>query len=163
MEIGVISDTHGVLEPEVEAAFRGAGVTRIIHAGDIGGPEVIRRLSAIAEVVAVAGNSDSGPFASRFPARTAISVEGYKLLVIHDLGCEDRPSQEVGSWIRLERPRVVVFGHLHRPVLEEREGILYFNPGSAAFARGGGRRSIGFLTCRPGAPLARVVDLTPGY
>ena len=143
--LGVLSDTHGILEPQVERAFREADLDRIIHAGDIGGPEVIRRLTAIAEVAAIAGNSDSPPFITRFPERLSLTFNGCKILVIHDLGRELQPSAEVAAWIREEDPRVVIFGHLHRPVREEREGVLYFNPGSAGLARGDDPRSFGFL------------------
>src|SRR5213594_3361024 len=117
MKVGVIADTHGVLEPEVERAYRSGKLERIIHAGDIGGPEVIRRLSAIAEVVAVAGNSDSPPFVNRFPTRASVTVNGCKILVIHDLGGDGhQPGPEVEAWIRGELPRVVVFGHMHRHI-----------------------------------------------
>ena len=154
MLLGVISDTHGVLDPEVERVLRDAAPRQIIHAGDIGGPEVIRRLAAIAEVVAVAGNCDLPPFGGRFPARASLTLAACKVLVVHDLGREDQPSPEIDAWIRAERARVVVFGHLHRPVEETRGGVLYFNPGSAGIARGDSPRSFGFLRIESGEPRA---------
>lgn len=156
--LGVISDTHGILEPEVERAFREANLNRIIHAGDIGGPEVIRRLSAIAEVSAIGGNSDPRPFVTRFPERLALTFNGCKILVIHDLGRELFPSAEVETWIRREEPRVVIFGHLHRPVQEKRGGVLYFNPGSAGLARGEDPRSFGYLRIGPNDELESRVE-----
>lgn len=160
MNLGVIADTHGVLEPEVERAYRAGKLDKIIHAGDIGGPEVIRRLSIIAEVVAVAGNSDSPPFAHYFPQRASLAVGGCKILVIHDLGEEDLPAPSVEAWIRSEKPRVVIFGHLHRPVSREREGVLFFNPGSAGLARHDTPRSFGFLRIESGEPVT-VVETLP--
>src|SRR5262245_48624003 len=159
MEVGVIADTHGVLEPEVEAAYRRRRLEKILHAGDIGGPEVLRRLGVIAEVLAVAGNSDPPPIARGLPDRASLLLEGCKISMIHDLGQDDRPSAEVLRWIEREKPRVVIFGHLHRPVRLERDGVLYFNPGSAGLGRGEVPRSFGFLRIVEGEPEVSVETL----
>ncbi len=155
--LGIIADTHGVLEPEVEQAFRERNLLGIIHAGDLGGPEVLRRLLAIAPVTIVAGNIDSPPFVYHLPARAVVLAERCKVLVIHDMGREDGPTPEMKAWIDHEQPKVVVTGHLHRPVIRWIDGILFVNPGSAGMPpRGGARRSFGFLEVAGGVPNATI-------
>ena len=120
--VGVISDTHGLVRPEALEALKGSSL--IIHAGDIGGPEVIEELGRVAPVVAVRGNNDRGAWAEAFPEYEAVEVGGAFLYVLHDLNELDINPSAAGF-------RVVVSGHSHKPLAEERRGVLYLNPGSA--------------------------------
>jgi uncharacterized protein len=118
MLVGVISDTHGLMRPEALAALR--GVELIIHAGDIGGPEVLAALRALAPVVAVRGNNDVGPWAAALPEHVDFDVAGRRVHLVHDVA-DARPA---GA-------DVVIAGHSHQPRNERVGGALYFNPGSA--------------------------------
>lgn len=122
LRIGIISDTHGVLRPEAVEAL--AGVAHIVHAGDIGDPAVLEALGRIARVTAVRGNVDRGPWAHPLPETVLIEVAGNFLYVLHDLSRLDvQPrAADVGA---------VIFGHSHIAGAERRDGVLYFNPGSA--------------------------------
>ena len=120
--IGVISDTHGLVRPEVFAIFKGAEL--IIHAGDIGGGEVLKALETIAPVKAVRGNNDNGPWADSIPHDQVIKHGSYFFYVLHELKHLDLdPAAAEFS--------VVIFGHSHRPLVETKNGVLYLNPGSA--------------------------------
>ena len=120
--VGVISDTHGLLRPEALAAL--AGSELIIHAGDVGGPEVLEELGRVAPVVAVRGNNDRGAWAESLAEYEAVEVNGAFVYVLHDLKELDIAPAAAGF-------RVVVSGHSHKPLAEERRGVLYLNPGSA--------------------------------
>jgi putative phosphoesterase len=120
--IGVISDTHGLLRPEALAALRGAD--HIIHAGDVGAPDVLASLSAIAPITAVRGNNDKGPWAGRLPATAVFDAQGVSIYVLHDVKELDLDPAAAGF-------AVVVAGHSHQPSQEMRGGVLFFNPGSA--------------------------------
>ena len=120
--IGVISDTHGLLRPEAVAALRGS--RRIIHAGDVGSAEILQELAAIAPVIAVRGNVDKGAWARKLPETEVVKVGVVSLYVLHDLAQLDLKPEAAGF-------SVVVSGHSHVPKMEERNGVLYFNPGSA--------------------------------
>ena len=120
--IGVISDTHGLLRPEALKALR--GVAHIIHAGDVGAPEILDQLAAIAPVTAVRGNIDKASWARRLAETEVVEFGGVSVYVLHDLGTLDLKPEAAGF-------RVVVSGHSHVPKQEIRGGVLYFNPGSA--------------------------------
>ena len=120
--IGVIADTHGLLRPEALKALR--GVELIIHAGDVGGPEILAALQALAPVYAVRGNTDRGDFGRSLPQTQVVPVGGVQLYVLHELFCLDLDPAAAGL-------AAVIFGHSHRPHLERKEGVLYLNPGSA--------------------------------
>jgi hypothetical protein len=120
--VGVISDTHGLVRPEAVAALRGSEL--IIHAGDVGGPEVLEELGRVAPVVAVRGNNDRGAWAEALAEYEAVEVNGAFVYVLHDLKELDIAPAAAGF-------RVVVAGHSHRPLVEERRGVLHLNPGSA--------------------------------
>jgi putative phosphoesterase len=120
--IGVISDTHGLLRPEAVATLRGAHL--ILHAGDVGKPEILDGLRALAPVIAVRGNIDRGRLAENLPDTQVVKFAGLYLYLLHDrtkLGLD--PAAAGFS--------AVVFGHSHIPEQEMRKGVLYFNPGSA--------------------------------
>ena len=120
--IGVISDTHGLVRPEVLPAFAGAAL--IIHAGDIGTSEVLKELRSIAPVIAVRGNNDKDAWASAIPETKVIQFGNVSIYVLHDLKEIDLSPGAAGY-------QVVVSGHSHRPLIDKREGVLYVNPGSA--------------------------------
>jgi uncharacterized protein len=120
--IGVISDTHGLLRPEALTPFMGA--ERIVHAGDIGSPAVLEKLETMAPVVAVRGNNDKAPWAEALPETLLFEVRGHIIHVLHDLAQLDLSPKAAGV-------RVVISGHSHKPGIEEHEGVLFLNPGSA--------------------------------
>jgi len=120
--IGVISDTHGLVRPEVLPVFAGAAL--IIHAGDIGTSEVLKELRSIAPVIAVRGNNDKDAWASAIPETKVIQFGNVSIYVLHDLKEIDLSPGAAGY-------QVVVSGHSHRPLIDRREGVLYVNPGSA--------------------------------
>lgn len=120
--VGVISDTHGLLRPEAMEALRGSD--RIVHAGDVGSPDVLVALGQLAKVTAVCGNTDRDPWAAQLPATQVVEVEGLLLYVLHDLGQLDLDPAAAGF-------QVVISGHSHRPAVSRSNGVLYLNPGSA--------------------------------
>jgi putative phosphoesterase len=120
--IGLISDTHGLLRPEACAAL--VGCERIIHAGDIGTPDVLSALAAIAPVTAVRGNNDRGDWARRVPQGQRVRIDDVVVCVVHDLADLDVAAVASGA-------RVVVSGHSHKADVRESNGVLYVNPGSA--------------------------------
>jgi putative phosphoesterase len=122
MQIGVISDTHGLLRPEAIAALRGSD--RILHAGDVGDPGILDRLRELAPVTTIRGNIDCETWAGALPETELVEVEGVSLYMLHDLARLDLKPEAAGI-------RVVIYGHTHQPKIEERNGVLYFNPGSA--------------------------------
>jgi len=122
LTVGLISDTHGLLRPQAVEALR--GVHRIIHAGDIGGEEILAALRAIAPVDAVRGNNDRGPWAARIPVELTLEVGGVAVHVLHDLKELELDPVEAGV-------NVVIAGHSHKPDVRDKDGVLYVNPGSA--------------------------------
>jgi putative phosphoesterase len=119
--VGVVSDTHGLLRVEAVAAL--AGVDLIVHAGDIGAPEVLAGLREVAPVFAIRGNNDTGAWARRIPAKEVVEVAGASLYLLHDVGDLDLDPAAAGF-------HAVVSGHSHRPSVARRDGVLYLNPGS---------------------------------
>jgi hypothetical protein len=122
MKIGVISDTHGLLRPEALAALAGSDL--VVHAGDVGSPEVLCGLEAVAPVVAVRGNIDRGPWAAKLAERETVRAGGWLLHVLHDL-------RELDCDPAAEGWAAVIAGHSHQPCIETRGGVLFVNPGSA--------------------------------
>ena len=122
MKIGVISDTHGLLRPEAIDCL--TGVDHIVHAGDIGGADVIDRLRVLAPVSAIKGNNDTDRWADAYPAESALELAGRRLFMLHDLKELSLDPADCGY-------DVVVSGHSHKPSIETRGGVLYLNPGSA--------------------------------
>jgi putative phosphoesterase len=120
--IGVISDTHGLLRPEALRALAGADL--IVHAGDVGSPEVLEALRTVAPVVAVRGNNDRAPWASALAETEVVESGGRTLYVLHDLKTLDLDPRAAGF-------DAVIAGHSHQPRIERRDGVLYLNPGSA--------------------------------
>jgi uncharacterized protein len=126
MRVGLISDTHGLLRPEALDFL--AGSDHIVHGGDIGAPEILERLAAIAPLTVVRGNNDTAPWARTIPATARVDFGPVALYAIHDLKELDIDPSAAGV-------RVVVSGHSHRPACSERNSVLYVNPGSAGRRR----------------------------
>jgi uncharacterized protein len=120
--IGVISDTHGLLRPEAVDALRGS--QHIIHAGDVGTPEILEQLAAIAPITAIRGNIDTYAWARKLPETEVVEIGGISIYVLHDLLRLDLKPEAAGF-------SVVISGHSHVPKQEVRNGVPYFNPGSA--------------------------------
>ena len=139
--IGVISDTHGYVDPRVIELF--AGVDHILHAGDIGPPSVVMQLERIAPVTAVRGNCDLG---DGFRETEVVVLGGRRFVVRHevDVRCTDG---ELDTLLHRSRPDVVVFGHTHRPCIERMGSVLLFNPGYGGKQRFSLPRSVGILRC----------------
>jgi putative phosphoesterase len=148
--LGVISDTHGLLRPEALRALRGSD--RILHAGDIGAHEILEALAQIAPVTAVRGNVDTEPWARALPETEVVEAGGVSIYMLHYLGRLDLKPQAAGF-------RVVIYGHSHQPKIEERNGVLYFNPGSAGPRRFKLPVSVGKLTIEAGKVQAELIEL----
>ena len=151
--IGVISDTHGLLRPEALAALR--GVDRILHAGDVGELEVLDALRAVAPVTAVRGNVDHGAVGRALRETEVIKIEGISIYMLHEIQKLDLRPEAAGF-------RVVVYGHSHRPLIEEKKGVVYFNPGSAGPRRFRLPVSVGKLVFDRGLVRAEVMELEIG-
>ena len=138
MIIGLISDTHGLVRPEALAALRGCSA--IVHAGDIGKPEVLEKLRELAPMTAIRGNVDT--WATDLPDTAVVSFEGVRLYVVHDVKTLELDPRAAGF-------AAVISGHSHVPKAETRDGVLYLNPGSAGPRRF--RLPISVATLRIGA------------
>jgi putative phosphoesterase len=122
MILGVISDTHGLLRREALTALRGS--EHIIHAGDIGGPAILDKLREIALVTAIRGNVDKDAWATSVPKTDVLEIGGVAIYVTHNLQELDLKPEAAGF-------AAVIYGHSHVPKIEMKNGVLFFNPGSA--------------------------------
>ena len=143
MKIGIISDTHGFLDPRVETIF--AGVDHILHAGDIGDPMIPLELGFIAPTTTVLGNNDPG---LPFKETEVVTLEMKKFLVHHIVN-PLTPSEKLEARLHRDRPDVVVFGHTHKKYCDTVNGILYFNPGYSGSPKKGSDRSVAILHLTP--------------
>lgn len=125
MKIGLISDTHGWLDPAVHQWF--AGVEMILHAGDVGKQEVLAELRTIAPTIAVRGNIDG----RTLPLQEVVEVGGIRIGILHIAGSPKRARIEARRLIRLKHPDLLLFGHSHIPLIERYQGVLWVNPGAA--------------------------------
>lgn len=150
MIVGVISDTHGLLRPEAVAALRGSD--HIIHAGDVGDPAILGKLAEIAPVTAVRGNVDHGAWAQKIPATNVLEIGEVSLYVLHNI-------QELDVKPEAAKFGAVIYGHSHVPKQEVKNGVLYFNPGSAGPQRFKLPVSVGRLTIKNGKIDARILLL----
>ncbi len=148
--IGVISDTHGLLRPEAIDALRGSDY--IIHAGDVGDPAILARLKEIAPVTAIRGNVDHGDWAAKLPTTNVFEAGGVSIYVLHNLADLDLKPEAAGF-------AAVISGHTHKPKQEKRNGVLYFNPGSAGPRRFNLPVSVGKLVVADGQIRAETVIL----
>ena len=149
--VGIISDTHGRLPQSFAKAF--AGVDLIIHAGDIGEPEILKTLDKIAPTIAVRGNMDFGPWAHQLAAKEIIEFNQTLLVVLHDV-YRLKPGPNNAT------PDVVISGHTHRPLQEENKGVLYINPGSAGYPKYGQPATVALLQIKGQSRQARFVEIT---
>jgi putative phosphoesterase len=148
--IGLISDTHGLLRPEAVAAL--AGSDFIVHAGDIGSPEVLEGLARLAPVTAIRGNVDRGDWAAKLPPTEVLEAGGIYLYVVHDIAELDLDPAAAGF-------QAVVSGHSHQPAAREKDGVLYINPGSAGPRRFSLPIVVGRLTIADGRVLPELIAL----
>jgi putative phosphoesterase len=149
--LGVISDTHGLLRPEAVKALRGSD--RILHAGDIGDPRILEALAQIAPITVIRGNVDTEPWAQTLPETEVVEAGNIAIYMLHDLSRLDLKPGSAGFG-------VVVFGHSHQPKIEEKNGVLYFNPGSAGPRRFSLPISVGRLLIEAGKVGAEFIELT---
>jgi putative phosphoesterase len=148
--IGVISDTHGLLRPEAVELLRGS--EHIIHAGDIGAPEIVGELEKIAPVTAIRGNVDTQAWARRFAETEVVELCGVFLYVIHDANAIDLNPKAAGF-------AAVISGHSHKQKQEVKNGVLYFNPGSAGPRRFKLPISVGRLEISEGQLIGEILPL----
>lgn len=148
--IGVISDTHGLLRPEALAVLRGSDY--IIHAGDLGDPGIVKQLAKIVPVTAIRGNVDREGWARKIPATTVLEVGGISIYVLHNLAELDLKPEAAGFG-------VVVYGHSHVAKQETKNGVLYFNPGSAGPRRFRLPVTIGRLIVRDGKVSGEIIEI----
>jgi putative phosphoesterase len=139
MKIGVISDTHGLLRPDAVTALQ--GVEHILHAGDVGNAAILYQLAQIAPVTAVRGNIDRNGPCAKLPATELIELAGVSIYMLHDVHELDLDPVAAGI-------QAVISGHSHKPLIERKKGVLYFNPGSAGPKRFSLPVSLGFLEIR---------------
>ncbi|HSY93260.1 MAG TPA: metallophosphoesterase family protein [Candidatus Binatus sp.] len=150
MLIGVISDTHGLLRPEALEALRGS--EHIIHAGDVGAPEILEQLATIAPVTAVRGNVDTAAWARKLAETEVVELAGISIYVLHDLAQFDLKPEAAGF-------KVVISGHSHVPKQETKNGVLYLNPGSAGPRRFKLPVSVARVTTNDGRIESEIVSL----
>jgi uncharacterized protein len=150
VRIGVISDTHGFLDARVMDVF--VGTDLIIHAGDIGKPKILDALATIAPVKAVRGNTDHGPWADELPSTALVALNTVTLYVLHDIQQLDLEPQAAGI-------RVVISGHTHHASLEEKNNVVFLNPGSAVEPRHNSPPTVAILTARGETLDARFIEL----
>ena len=144
LKLGIISDTHGYLDPRVEKIFK--GVAHILHAGDIGDPMIELELKFIAPVTTVLGNTDLG---LNFKETEVVTLAGKKFLIHHIVNPRE-PSEKLAAQIKRHRPDAVIFGHTHKPFAATVDGIFYFNPGYSGKPKLGTERSVALLHLEAG-------------
>jgi uncharacterized protein len=155
MKVGIVSDTHGLLRPEVFRAFE--GVEHVIHAGDVGDADILTALEAIAPVTAVWGNVDGWEVRERTRETAELELEGVRIAVLHGHRLPAATPEEAME----AHPEVglVVFGHSHRPLVRRVGGILAVNPGSAGPRRFRDPVTVALAHLEAGAVTAELVDL----
>lgn len=155
MRVGIVSDTHGLLRPQVFAAF--AGVEHILHAGDVGPADLLVELEAIAPVTAVWGNTDGWEVRGRVPEVARVELGGVATVVFHGMQLGSPTAARAAA--AYPDAGLVVFGHSHRPVVERVGGVLAVNPGSAGPRRFRDPVTVAVAELSPGRTSARLVEL----
>jgi uncharacterized protein len=162
MRLGVIADTHGLLRPEVFQAF--AQVDHILHAGDVGPPDLLTELEALAPVTAVYGNTDGMELRSKLPQVAAMELDGFDIILTHG----DQLGSPTPEKLNQAFPdaQIIVYGHTHKPVLTTVDVVVtVMNPGGAGHRRFGLPPSVGILELEPGIPprgrLLPLLDFEP--
>ena len=134
--IGVISDTHGYVSASALKAL--ADTDLIIHAGDIGKPDVLKSLKSIAPLIAVRGNMDFGTWANQLRQLEIVHIGPFVIYVVHDVHRLRIDSDSAAA-------NAVIFGHSHRPLTQEKDGVLFMNPGSASYPKFGDSATVALL------------------
>ena len=150
MKLGVISDTHGLLRPEALTAL--SGVEQILHAGDVGDPTILSRLKEIAPVTAIRGNIDTQGLCARLPSTEFVTLNGTNIYLLHDVNALDLDPGAAGV-------TCIISGHSHRPGIEWKKDILFFNPGSAGPRRFSLPVTLGFLEVGHEVLRPKLLDL----
>jgi putative phosphoesterase len=148
--IGVISDTHGLLRPSAVEELRGSDL--IIHAGDVGRPDILDGLRGIAPTIAVRGNVDHGDWADALAMSAVVSLGGYRIYMRHILAELDFDPKAAGF-------AVVIYGHSHKPDISDKDGVVYFNPGSAGPRRFALPITVGTLKIRAGRLVPQLIPI----
>ncbi|WP_064118516.1 metallophosphoesterase family protein [Pseudomonas fluorescens] len=152
MKTALISDTHGLLRPEALTAIQGCDL--ILHAGDIGAPEILSQLAAIAPLHAVRGNNDlTLPWAANIPDHLTLDLDGWPTLLTHDIA--DVPA------LLTDHIKLIITGHSHKPLIEWRDDRLYLNPGSAGRRRFKLPVTLALLEVSADALQPRLIHLLP--
>ncbi len=157
MRIGLVSDTHGLVDPKLEGLFQACEA--ILHAGDLVKPAILAVLERLAPVTAVRGNNDHGPELAWLPETALVPLGAITALVVHDLGARERPKPPARPLIARRRPDVVVHGHSHRPGAALLDGRLFVNPGSAGPRRFSLPRTAALLVASGRAVRVEFYDL----
>jgi putative phosphoesterase len=155
VKIGIISDTHGLLRPQVFDVFQ--GVEHILHAGDIGNPDIITELEAIAPVTAVWGNADGGEVRGRVPEVAEVELGGVRVAIIHGMQVGSPTPEKIAALH--PGAGLVVFGHSHRPLIKQVGATLAVNPGSAGRRRFRDPVTVALAEISGGSVSARLVEL----
>jgi putative phosphoesterase len=153
LRVGLLSDTHGLLRPEARAFL--AGCDYIVHGGDVGAPEILDDLAGMAPLIAVRGNNDAAPWAAHLPETELIRVGNLFFYVIHNLS-------DLAIDLGAAGIRVVISGHSHKPRIDERDGVVYVNPGSCGPRRFKLPVTVGEIRVSGSAVTPRIVDLAGG-
>ena len=148
--IGVISDTHGLLRPEIEQQLDGCD--HILHAGDIGDPSVLEKLDRIAPVAAVRGNMDYGSWSNTLPVTDMVEIAGVFFYLVHDLYHLDLDPVAAGI-------HVIISGHTHQAKLFNKAGVVYLNPGSAGHRRRNYPVSMAMIRIREGRIKPSIIEI----
>lgn len=157
MKIGIISDTHGLLRAQVFDVFQ--GVEHILHAGDVGDPDILTELEAIAPVTAVWGNVDGMAIRARVPEVARLELDGVRIVILHGMQLGSPTPQKAAA--AHPDAGLVVFGHSHRPLIQQVGPTLAVNPGSAGPRRFKDPVTVALAEIADGAVQARLVDLIP--
>jgi putative phosphoesterase len=157
VRIGLVSDTHGLLDPALPALF--ARCAAILHAGDVVKPAILEALAAIAPVTAVRGNNDGAAAFDRLPETALVAIGPLTALLVHDLGPREAPRPPARGVIARRRPEIVIHGHSHRPGAVVVQGRLFVNPGSAGPRRFSLPRTAAVLVSRGRRVTVELFDL----
>jgi putative phosphoesterase len=157
MNIGIISDTHGLLRAQVFDVFQ--GVQHILHAGDVGDPGILTELAAIAPVTAVWGNVDGMDLRARIPEIARLELGGVRIVILHGMQLGSPTPQKAAA--AHPDAGLVVFGHSHRPIIQQAGPTLAVNPGSAGPRRFKDPVTVAIAEIENGTVQARLIDLIP--
>ncbi len=157
VQVGIASDTHGFFDPKLIDLFEGSAF--ILHAGDVCGQSVLDQLQSIAAVVAICGNCDVAPLSIRLPPWRSETIGDHRILILHNLGKPEQMSAAASALVQEQQPNIVVSGHSHQGRIVVRDGILFFNPGSAGRKRFKLLRSAGLLWLTANAVRAELYSL----